>query len=56
MEDARWKPLDEKYLSRIPKEKIEKYMGRDKAHSLTASYDGAVWWNSIERSQRTVVI
>jgi DNA-cytosine methyltransferase len=26
-----------------------------KAHALTASYDGAVWWNSFERHQRTMV-
>ena len=26
-----------------------------KAHVLTASYNGAVIWNSIERSQRTMV-
>lgn len=26
-----------------------------KAYCLTASYDGAVWWNSIERSQRTMI-
>ncbi len=26
-----------------------------KAYCLTARYDGAVWWNSIERSQRTMI-
>jgi hypothetical protein len=26
-----------------------------KSHSLTASYDGAIWWNSLDKSQRTVV-
>lgn len=26
-----------------------------KAYALTASYDGAVWWNSVERKQRTMV-
>lgn len=28
---------------------------QDKSHVLTASYDGAVVWNSLERSQRTMV-
>ncbi|MBN2838663.1 MAG: DNA (cytosine-5-)-methyltransferase [Fusobacteriaceae bacterium] len=27
----------------------------DKAHCLTSSYNGAVWWNSIERKQRTML-
>ena len=27
----------------------------EKAHALTASYPGAVWWNSFERKQRTMV-
>lgn len=30
-------------------------MGNDKAYVLTASYDGAVAWNTIERHQRTMV-
>ena len=29
---------------------------KDKAYSLTASYNGAVAWNSIERKQRTMVL
>ena len=29
--------------------------GRDKSYVLTASYDGAVPWNTIERSQRSMV-
>ncbi len=33
----------------------ESYTEYDKAFSLTASYNGAVLWNSIERSQRTMV-
>jgi len=28
---------------------------KGKAYCLTARYDGAVWWNSIERSQRTMI-
>lgn len=28
---------------------------QDKSHVLTASYNGAVFWNSIERSQRSMV-
>lgn len=28
---------------------------REKAHALTAIYPGAVWWNSFERSQRTMI-
>ena len=27
-----------------------------KSHCLTARYNGAVWWNSIERKQRTMVL
>lgn len=27
----------------------------EKAHALTASYAGAVWWNSFERKQRTMI-
>ena len=27
----------------------------DKAHCITARYNGAVWWNSIQRKQRTMV-
>ena len=27
-----------------------------KSHCVTARYNGAVWWNSIERSQRTMVL
>jgi len=27
-----------------------------KSHCLTARYNGAVWWNSIERNQRTMVL
>ena len=27
-----------------------------KAHCLTARYNGAVWWNSIDRKQRTMVL
>lgn len=33
----------------------ETYTEFDKAYALTASYNGAVLWNSIERSQRTMV-
>ena len=29
---------------------------KDKAYSLTASYNGAVAWNSIERKQRTMIL
>lgn len=28
---------------------------KDQAYCLTARYDGATWWNSIERSQRTMI-
>jgi len=28
---------------------------KGKAYCLTARYDGAVWWNSIERSQRSMI-
>lgn len=28
---------------------------QEKSHSLTASYDGAVFWNSLQRKQRTMV-
>ncbi len=28
---------------------------QDKSHALTASYDGAVFWNSLEKKQRTMV-
>ena len=28
---------------------------QEKAHSLTASYNGAVFWNSIEKSQRSMI-
>jgi len=56
MDDPSWKPLDEKYLNRISLDKINKHKNLDKSHSITASYDGAVWRNSIERSQRTVII
>ena len=56
MDDPLWKPLDEKYLNRISLDKINKHKNLDKSHSITASYNGAVWWNSIERSQRTVII
>lgn len=33
----------------------EDLTGSDKSYCLTASYDGAVPWNTIERSQRTMV-
>ena len=33
----------------------ETYTEFDKSHSLTKSYNGAVLWNSIEKSQRTMV-
>ena len=26
-----------------------------KSHCITARYNGAVWWNSIQRKQRTMV-
>lgn len=29
---------------------------QDKSHALTASYDGAVFWNSLEKKQRTMVV
>lgn len=28
---------------------------KGKAYCLTARYSGATWWNSIERSQRTMI-
>lgn len=38
------------------KDVLESGMGYlDKAQSLTASYDGAVFWNSLEKRQRTMV-
>lgn len=33
----------------------ETYTEFDKVHSLTASYNGAVLWNSVDKSQRTMV-
>lgn len=55
-DDPRWKELDEKYMERIKTSEIEKHRKLEKSHWLTASYGGAVWWNSIEKWQRTVVI
>jgi len=33
----------------------ERMVNEGKSHCLTARYSGAVWWNSIERRQRTMV-
>jgi len=58
MDDERWKPLDSKYMTEERMKKIRELTeksGQLKSHSLTASYDGAIWWNSLDKSQRTVV-
>ena len=34
----------------------EEMTSNGKSHCLTARYNGAVWWNSIERKQRTMVL
>ena len=33
----------------------ERMVNEGKSHCLTARYSGAVWWNSIERRQRTMI-
>lgn len=33
----------------------DRMMNKNKSHCLTARYAGAVWWNSIERRQRTMI-
>lgn len=53
-----WKveqPEDRGILLRDILETGENLTGGDKSYCLTASYDGACAWNTIERSQRTMV-
>jgi hypothetical protein len=33
----------------------DRMVNEGKSHCLTARYSGAVWWNSIERKQRTMI-
>lgn len=48
-------PADRGILLRDVLETGTDLTGRDKSYVLTASYDGAVPWNTIERSQRSMV-
>lgn len=53
-----WKveqPEDRGILLRDILETGENLTGGDKSYCLTASYDGACAWNTIERSQRTMI-
>ena len=49
-------PEDRGILLKHILETGEDLTSRDKAWTLTASYDGAVAWNTIERSQRNMVV